>query len=78
MISVEEVEEILTKNLPGANIQVEDMTGTNDHFQVVVRWEGFQGKSLMDQHRVVHQALASALDDGRIHALKIKTQAKTS
>jgi acid stress-induced BolA-like protein IbaG/YrbA len=36
-------------------------------------WDGFRGKSLIEQQRIIHQALAGALEDGRIHALKIKT-----
>ena len=71
----EEVEELLKRSLPEAAIQVEDMTGTFDHFEVRVTWDGFKGKGLIEQHKIVNQALSSALEDGRIHALKIKTMA---
>ncbi|HXV27895.1 MAG TPA: BolA/IbaG family iron-sulfur metabolism protein [bacterium] len=73
MITVEEVKDILSQRLPEAEIDVEDMTGTMDHIQVRVVWSGFQGKGLIEQHQIVNRALSEALEDGRIHALKIKT-----
>ncbi len=76
MITAEEIEGILKKNLQGAEIRVQDMTGTYDHYEVSVVWPGFEGKGLIQQHQVVNQLLAAQLDDGSIHALKIKTRAK--
>lgn len=73
MIVPEILQRLLEEKLPGAEITVEDMTGTQDHFEVKVRWEGFRGKGLIQQHQIVNQALAPQLEDGSIHALKIKT-----
>ena len=73
MITPEEIHEALVKKLPGSEVTVQDMTGTRDHFEVVVMWSGFNGKSLIEQHKSVNEALAGQLEDGRIHALKIKT-----
>lgn len=75
MITVEEIKEMLQLQLPEAEIEVRDMTGTNDHFEVSVIWRGFIGIGLVDQHQMVNRALADPLSDGRIHALKIKTRA---
>lgn len=69
---------ILNRQLPGAEVTVSDLTGTMDHFQVDVFWPGFTGKSLIEQHKLVNRALSDALDDGRIHALKIKTYSPKS
>lgn len=69
----EEIRQTLVKKMPGSEITVQDMTGTQDHFQVHVMWTGFKGKSLIEQHQAVNQALADYLEDGRIHALAIKT-----
>ncbi len=69
----QEIHGILMQKLPGAEITVEDMTGTHDHFEVIVMWTGFNGKTMMEQHRIINQALAGPLDEGKIHALKIKT-----
>jgi len=74
MITPDEIKNIVEDQLTGAEVTVEDMTGTADHFEVWVLWEGFKGKGLMDQHKMVNQALSLPLEDGRIHALKIKTR----
>jgi stress-induced morphogen len=74
MITPEEIKNILVENLKGAEVNVQDMTGTYDHFEVRVAWPGFRGKGLIEQHQVVNRALAVPLEDGRIHALKIKTR----
>ena len=74
----EEIQTLLLKSFPDAEVTVEDMTGTADHFQVTIFWQGFRAKGLIEQHRVVNQALAVPLEDGRIHALKIKTHTPPS
>ena len=51
-----------------------DRTGTGDHFQVVVTSERFNGLGLVDQHRLVHDALSALLADGTIHELRIRTK----
>ena len=76
MMTPDEIKNILLQKLAGAEVEVEDMTGTFDHFQVQVAWKEFLGKPLIKQHKIVHDALLDALEDGRIHALKIKTEAK--
>lgn len=73
MIEAEEIQKILCEKLPGAEVTVEDLTGTQDHFQATVFWSGFRGKPLFEQHQLVNEALREAMEDGRIHALKIKT-----
>ena len=78
MITPEQIKEILEQKLKGADISVEDMTGTSDHFEARVTWEVFRGKGLIEQHQLVNQALSGPLEDGRIHALKIKTLIPTS
>ena len=57
-----------------AELDVEDRTGTGDHFQVTVVSSAFDGLPLLDQHRRVNEALATPLGDGSIHELRIKTK----
>jgi stress-induced morphogen len=64
---------LIRESLPDAQVRIHDMTGTMDHFEVLVRSSAFAGKSLMDRHRLVEKALKQARDDGRIHALAIST-----
>ena len=60
--------------LPDAEFQIWDRTGTMDHFDVLIRSNAFAGKSLLDRHRLVEKTLKPARDDGRIHALAIRTE----
>jgi len=66
---------ILEQAFPdAAQLDVEDRTGTGDHFQVTVVSGDFDELSLLDQHRRVNDALAAPLGDGSIHELRIKTK----
>ena len=51
-----------------------DRTGTGDHFEVAVASPRFDGLSLVEQHRLVYDAMAEPLADGTIHELRIKTK----
>ena len=67
--------ELLADAFPDATeLWVEDRTGTGDHFQVIVASPRFAGLPLIDQHRLVNEALATPLADGTIHELRIKTK----
>jgi len=69
------LEELLRQAFPDATeLAVEDRTGGGDHFQVVVTSPRLAGLSLVEQHRLVYDALAEPLADGTIHELRIKTR----
>ena len=60
--------------LPDAKIEVRDMTGTGDHFEISVISKNFSGKPIIEQHKMVFAALEKEMDK-RIHAVKLKTKA---
>lgn len=65
----------LEQAFPDADeLSVVDRTGTGDHFQVTVASGRFRGLSLVDQHKLVYDALAAPLADGTIHELRIRTR----
>jgi stress-induced morphogen len=70
----ERLRELLLDAFPGDEVSVEDRTGGGDHFQVTVTSARFDGLSLLEQHRLVYDALAAPLADGTIHELRIKTR----
>ena len=71
----ERLEELLRRSFPEATeLSVEDRTGGGDHFQVTVMSSRFTGLPLVDQHRLVYDALAEPLADGTIHELRIRTR----
>jgi stress-induced morphogen len=67
------LETFLKEKFPEAEVQVRDMTGTRDHYEIQVISERFQGKALLDRHREVHAALEGPMAD-EIHAVKLITR----
>ena len=71
----ERLESFLRDAFPDAEeLSVADRTGGGDHFQVTLASRRFDGLPLVDQHRLVYDALAAPLADGTIHELRIKTR----
>ena len=77
-MAVERLESLLRDAFPDApELSVEDRTGGGDHFQVTVASPRFEGLPLLEQHRLINDALAEPLRDGTIHELRIKTKGTT-
>ena len=72
MISIEDVKRRIEEALPGANVQVGTFSG-HDHFEATVEAPQFQGKTLVEQHKMVYAAL-DGLIGGAMHALALKTR----
>jgi stress-induced morphogen len=70
---VRKIEEALGE----AAVHVTDLTGTRDHYSVVVVSPQFEGKLPLKQHRLVNAALAEELASGELHALQLKTLTPT-
>jgi len=73
MITPEEIKATLTHALPVSLIETQDLTGGGDHWQVIIVSAAFEGKGLIEQHRMVNDALKEPMGDQRIHALSLKT-----
>ena len=58
--------------LPDARVDLEDLTGTADHWKARIVSAAFSGKTLIQRHRMVMTALAEELK-GPIHALTLDT-----
>jgi stress-induced morphogen len=77
-VPTEPLQELLHEAFPDATeLSVVERTGGGDHFQVTVASPRFEGLPLVDQHRLVYDALAAPLADGSIHELRIKTKGTT-
>jgi stress-induced morphogen len=59
---------------PDASVDVVDLTGTEDHWEVFVKSEKFTGMPRIKQHQLVMSAFDAELKTGEVHALSIKTQ----
>jgi stress-induced morphogen len=74
-MSAQSLQSLLVEAFPDASeLEIVDRTGGGDHFQVNVASARFAGLSLVEQHRLVYDALAAPLADGTIHELRIKTR----
>lgn len=73
MIEPQEVERMILESIPDAQVFVTDLTGTRDHYSVVVVSPSFEGTFPLKQHRMVNAALAEPLGTGELHALQLKT-----
>jgi stress-induced morphogen len=75
MPSPDSIRTRLLAAFPDARVEVTDLTGTADHFQALVVTAAFEGKSRVDQHKMVYAALQVDLASGAIHALALTTRA---
>ncbi len=79
MAATDTLETLLRAAFPDASeLAVDDRTGGGDHFQVTLASTRFDGLSLVEQHRLVYDALSEPLQDGTIHELRIKTRGSTT
>lgn len=74
MIEPDALRHVLESAFPGAQVQITDLTGTKDHYQLSIVAEAFVGQPRMRQHRLVYQALGELMR-GAIHALSLQTSA---
>jgi stress-induced morphogen len=73
-----DLEQLLRDAFPeAAEVRVTDRTGGGDHFLVEVTSPRFDGLSLVEQHRLVNEALAAPFAAGTIHEMRIKTKGTT-
>ncbi|QZZ23271.1 BolA family transcriptional regulator [Leptothermofonsia sichuanensis E412] len=73
MVSPEQVEAMVKAAIPDAQVQVQDLTGGGDHYQLTVISSLFEGKGLVQQHQMVYGAVRQAMSTEAIHALALKT-----
>jgi stress-induced morphogen len=76
-MAADTIRALLEQAFPDSQIFVEDRTGGGDHFQVTVASAAFDGRPLIEQHKLVNTALAGPLGDGTIHELRIRTKGTT-
>ncbi|MBL4792251.1 BolA family transcriptional regulator [Citromicrobium bathyomarinum] len=68
-----EIEEMIKAALPGAEVEMRDLAGDNDHWAAKVIAPQFAGKSRVQQHKLVYEALDGKMG-GVLHALQLTTE----
>jgi stress-induced morphogen len=69
-----EIERLIKEALPDARVTIEDLRGDGDHYAALVVSASFKGKSRVQQHQLVYQALRGRMGN-ELHALALQTSA---
>ena len=69
-----EIERRIKAALPDAEIEIRDLAGDGDHWAASVVSESFRGKTRVQQHKMVYEALQGRMG-GVLHALALTTAA---
>jgi stress-induced morphogen len=67
-----EIERLIKEAIPGAAVTIEDLRGDGDHYAAYVTAAAFEGKTRIQQHQMVYQALRGKMGD-QLHALALQT-----
>jgi stress-induced morphogen len=67
-----EIERLIREAIPDAEVTIRDLAGDGDHYAATVVAESFRGKSRVQQHQLVYQALKGQMG-GVLHALALQT-----
>ncbi len=71
-MAAHEIEALIKAKFPDAQVQLTDLAGDNDHWEAQVVTSAFAGKSRVQQHQMVYEALGGRMG-GVLHALKLTT-----
>lgn len=75
-MSAAEIEGMIKSALPDAEVEIRDLAGDGDHYAAHVVSPTFAGKSRVQQHKMVYEALGGKMG-GVLHALQLTTAAPT-
>ena len=71
-LSKEDLEKHIKDSLPDSKISIEDLRGDGDHYSATVISKSFEGKSKIEQHKMVYDSLKGKMGN-ELHALMLKT-----
>ncbi|MBN9066260.1 MAG: BolA/IbaG family iron-sulfur metabolism protein [Rhizobiaceae bacterium] len=69
-----EIARLIREAIPDATVTIRDLAGDGDHYAAEVVAESFRGKSRVQQHQMVYEALKGRMG-GVLHALALQTSA---
>jgi stress-induced morphogen len=71
-MNAQEIETLIRAKFPDAAVEIKDLAGDGDHYAAHVVTNAFQGKSRVQQHQMVYDALGGRMG-GVLHALALTT-----
>ena len=69
------IEELIIQSIPDAKVIIEDLRGDGDHYSAIVVSKSFDGKSMIQQHKMVYESLKGKMGN-ELHALELKTKSE--
>ena len=73
-MSAREIEAMIRSAIPDARVSIRELAADGDHYAAEVISEQFRGKSRVQQHQMVYEALKGNMG-GALHALALQTSA---
>ena len=74
-MDLKEIERLIKETFKDATVEIEDLAGDGNHYSATVISSQFQGKSKIDQHKMVYKSLKGKMGN-ELHALALKTREK--
>ena len=71
-MNASEIQRLIKESLPDAVVTIQDLAGDGDHYAATVISASFKGKSRVQQHQLVYEALKGQMG-GMLHALALQT-----
>jgi stress-induced morphogen len=72
-LKLEEIEKLIKKAIPDAQISIQDLAGDENHYSATIKSKIFVGKSKVEQHKLVYKALDGKMGN-ELHALALNTK----
>ena len=74
-MAADDIIRLIREGIPDAEVRIEDLAGDGDHYAAMVVSKAFKGKSRVQQHKMVYDALSGRVG-GQLHALSLQTAPK--
>ena len=71
-LKLEEIKSLIKKGIPDAEITIQDLAGDENHYSATIKSKIFNGKSKIEQHKLVYKALNGKMGN-ELHALALNT-----
>ena len=72
-MSEEKIKQFIIDAIPDCTVEIEDLQGDGDHYSATVISKTFDGKSKIEQHKMVYNSLQGKMGK-ELHALMLKTK----
>ena len=69
-----EIKDLILETFPDAKIKIDDLRGDGDHYAAQIIAEEFRGKTRVQQHQMVYNAMGGRMGK-ELHALALNTSA---